>query len=62
MTGPLCLEGERGRPPEDCSEPWGYADYLAAIADPKHEQKEEMPEWQVRSILKPSMRRQRQGR
>ena len=41
----LCLEGERACPPEDCGGPWGYADYLAAIADPKHEQHEEMLEW-----------------
>jgi len=42
---PLCLEGKRACPPEDCGGPWGYADYLAAIADPKHEQHEEMLEW-----------------
>ena len=42
---PLCLEGERACPPEDCGGPWGYADYLAAIADPEHEQHEEMLEW-----------------
>lgn len=42
---PLCLEGERACPPEDCGGPWGYADYLAAIADPGHEQHEEMLKW-----------------
>ena len=42
---PLCLEGERACPPEDCGGPWGYGDYLAAIADPQHEQHEEMLEW-----------------
>ena len=42
---PLCLEGERACPPEDCGGPGGYVDYLAAIADPKHEQHEEMLEW-----------------
>ncbi len=42
---PLCVEGERACPPEDCGGPWGYADYLAAIADPKHEQHAEMLEW-----------------
>ena len=42
---PLCLEGERSCPPEDCGGPWGYSDYLAAIADPQHEQHEEMLEW-----------------
>jgi hypothetical protein len=42
---PLCLEGARACPPEDCGGPGGYADYLAAIADPKHEQHEEMLDW-----------------
>jgi Plasmid pRiA4b ORF-3-like protein len=42
---PLCLEGERACPPEDCGGPWGYCDYLAAIVDPQHEQHEEMLEW-----------------
>lgn len=42
---PLCVEGQRACPPEDCGGPWGYADYLAAIRDPKHEQHEEMLEW-----------------
>ena len=42
---PQCVEGQRACPPEDCGGPWGYADYLAAIADPKHEQHEEMLQW-----------------
>ena len=42
---PQCVEGERACPPEDCGGPWGYADYLAAVADPKHEQHEDMLEW-----------------
>ena len=42
---PLCLEGERARPPEDCGGPWGYVDFLAAIADPDHEQHDEMRKW-----------------
>ena len=42
---PLCLEGERACPPEDCGGPPGYADYLEAIADPDHEQHEEMLRW-----------------
>lgn len=41
----LCLEGKRACPPEDCGGPWGYVDYLAAIADADHEQHEEMLEW-----------------
>ena len=42
---PLCLEGERACPPEDCGGPPGYGDYLDAIADPENEQHEEMLEW-----------------
>jgi hypothetical protein len=30
---PLCLEGERACPPEDCGGPPGFANYLDAIAD-----------------------------
>ena len=42
---PLCLEGGRACPPEDCGGPPGYCDYLAAVADPQHEQHEELLEW-----------------
>ena len=42
---PLCLEGERACPPENCGGPEGYADYVPAIADPTHEQHEEMLGW-----------------
>ena len=42
---PLCLEGERACPPEDCGGSSGYVDYLAAISDPNHEQHAETLEW-----------------
>ena len=42
---PLCLEGERACPPEDCGGPPGYADYLEAIANPQDERYGEMLEW-----------------
>lgn len=42
---PTCLEGERACPPEDCGGTWGFANYLAAIADPRHDQHEEMRGW-----------------
>jgi hypothetical protein len=32
-------------PPEDCGGPWGYAEMLQAIADPKHERRAELTEW-----------------
>lgn len=42
---PLCLEGERACPPEDCGGVWGYGDFLEAIANPKHEVHSSMLEW-----------------
>jgi hypothetical protein len=59
---PICVEGARACPPEDCGGPWGYADYLAAIAHPQHERHEELLECGDRSALKPSIQRRRQRR
>lgn len=42
---PFCIEGERACPPEDVGGPWGYAEYLEAMADPDHEQHEDFMEW-----------------
>lgn len=42
---PLCLAGKMACPPEDCGGLWGYGDLLEAIADPDHEQHEEMLDW-----------------
>ena len=42
---PVCLDGSRACPPEDVGGPWGYADFLEAIADPKHEQHVALLEW-----------------
>ncbi|MEZ6131157.1 MAG: plasmid pRiA4b ORF-3 family protein [Planctomycetaceae bacterium] len=42
---PLCVEGERNCPPEDVGGVWGYAEFLEAIADPKHEQHDDFGEW-----------------
>jgi hypothetical protein len=42
---PVCLEGERACPPEDVGGVWGYQDFLAAMADPKHEEHETLVEW-----------------
>lgn len=42
---PVCLEGERACPPEDVGGPWGYIEYLEAIADPSHERHEEFMDW-----------------
>ncbi len=42
---PLCVAGERARPPEDCGGVWGYGDFLEAIQDPEHEEHDAMLEW-----------------
>jgi hypothetical protein len=42
---PLCVEGERACPPEDCGGVWGYADFLTAISDPDHEDHDGLLEW-----------------
>ena len=42
---PRCVAGERACPPEDCGGPPGYELLLKILADPEHEQHEEMLEW-----------------
>jgi hypothetical protein len=42
---PVCLTGRRACPPEDCGGPWGYADLLAALADPVHPDHEHLRDW-----------------
>lgn len=38
---PVCLEGERSCPPEDCGGIWGYQIFLEAIRNKKHERHKE---------------------
>lgn len=42
---PICLEGERACPPEDCGGVWGYVDLLETISDPDNEEYEDTIEW-----------------
>jgi hypothetical protein len=42
---PVCIEGQRACPPEDVGGPFGYQEYLEALADPKHERHKEFMEW-----------------
>ena len=42
---PSCIEGAQACPPEDCGGAPGYADLLETLADPDHEQREEVLEW-----------------
>ncbi|MBI3868832.1 MAG: plasmid pRiA4b ORF-3 family protein [Verrucomicrobia bacterium] len=42
---PQCLEGERACPPEDVGGIEGYSDYIEALADPNHEEHQQMLDW-----------------
>jgi hypothetical protein len=41
----MCLAGGRACPPEDVGGVEGYAEYLQALADPKHEEHDQWLEW-----------------
>jgi Plasmid pRiA4b ORF-3-like protein len=42
---PRLIEVTGRCPPEDCGGPWGYAELLAAIKDPRHQRHAEITEW-----------------
>jgi len=42
---PVCVAGKRAGPPEDCGGVWGYEHLLAVLADPEHEEHEDLAEW-----------------
>jgi hypothetical protein len=42
---PRCLDGRRACPPEDCGGVPGYQHLLKVLANPAHEEHEEMQEW-----------------
>jgi hypothetical protein len=42
---PRLVEAAGRCPPEDVGGPWGYAELLEAIGDPKHERHAELKEW-----------------
>jgi hypothetical protein len=42
---PRLIEAAGRCPPEDIGGPWGYAEVLAAIDDPKHERHAELGDW-----------------
>ena len=42
---PTCVAGDGACPPEDCGGPWGFAEFLEAMADPKHEDHRDMKAW-----------------
>ncbi len=45
ITYPRLVTASGRCPPEDVGGPWGYADMLDALADPKHERHAEIQEW-----------------
>jgi len=45
VTYPRCVAGARACPPEDCGGVHGYADFLAAIADPRHPDHAQLVQW-----------------
>lgn len=42
---PLCIDGKRNCPPEDCGGPGGYENLLEIISDPGNEEYDEMIDW-----------------
>lgn len=42
---PVCIDGKRACPHEDCGGIGGYGGFLEAIEDPNHEEHEELLEW-----------------
>ncbi len=52
VTYPVCLDGARGCPPEDCGGPEGYQHFLDAVLDEAHPDHQEMLDW-VEGICDP---------
>ena len=44
-TYPSCVAGKGACPPEDCGGAWGYANLKEILADPAHEEHQDMLEW-----------------
>lgn len=42
---PLCIDGERACPPEDCGSIPGYYELLEVLNNPKHRRHKEITEW-----------------
>lgn len=45
LTTPLCLDGGRAAPPEDCGGPPGFEHLLDVLNKPKHREYAEMRDW-----------------
>lgn len=42
---PLCIAGARACPPEDCGGPFSYGEFVKALADPDHEEHDQILTW-----------------
>ncbi len=42
---PICIDGKRACPPEDCGGEPGYMDLIKVLKDPKHEEYKQLKEW-----------------
>jgi hypothetical protein len=42
---PLCMDGARACPPDDCGGPWGYDSLLNILSNPAHPEHQDMLEW-----------------
>ncbi len=42
---PRCIDGERACPPEDVGGVYGFAEFVAAISDPRHSEHDEYLQW-----------------
>jgi hypothetical protein len=45
MSTPICIDGSLACPPDDCGGIPGFYELLDALADPNHEQHQEMRDW-----------------
>jgi len=42
---PICIDGKRSCPPEDCGGTFGYENLITIINNPEHEEYDELMEW-----------------
>lgn len=45
LAHPVCVDGKRSAPPEDCGGTGGYDEFLEIITDPKHPDRDDMLRW-----------------
>lgn len=51
---PVCVDGANAAPPDDCGGAPGYMDFVQAMADPHHEEHEDMKRWIGRDSWDPA--------